>query len=727
MLTKSKMPVLTQDVVKIAVKTSLISDAIPQLIEFDQTQPLTAIIQNLCNRWAIVPFEAENYALQFDDTTPQYFVTEKNRKDVKNGTVLQLRASPMKTSKDILEKLRGSSDEQKIVALKELAALSSDMTFALEYIKEKGLAMLIDIIETGDWASTFLQYIMPAFVELTDHGTVSFDVLSEQFIQRNIEYIKNASMYQEKEIIIAALNILENIVQNGSKHHLIEKEFVYNSLESLLKILQESGTLATLLQNNTLALINALFVKGNDETKKKIAETFSKKQYRSVILDKVIGTNMSQELSHQLYIFQTLTLSLLEHRMRTSVTQHEQEVLENITKLKRIAFEADGNDGNMTSDAARLYNKKLGFKDNFNPMKDFMEIPPGFLALDCMLFFAMRYEHNYKKVVHENSIRQDDKNDCPFARTSIELIKVLLDVLKIGNVPNESGGDFQPIFFAHDQPFEELYCACVIVLNKTWKDMRATVEDFAKVLSIVREQITRTLAMHPRTMDEFTTQISRFSYQTITKLRQQERESREEVESTAPAIVNLKEKLMPEILALIKQQRLQYMQAGSKFQKQVGRAKKTCYLRLSPNFKFLHISENDDKSNQIPALEEMKEKHPVSDIRQLLTGKDCPNAKARKQALAFAINVDSEDSYDSMNNKTLEFIAPDEQCYNYFCDGLNALLNQPMESPSAKEELDILLSMRIKIQLLDTEGIDISKEPPPVPPEPDNYDFCFES
>lgn len=222
-------------------------------------------------------------------------------------------------------------------------------------------------------------------------------------------------------------------------------------------------------------------------------------------------------------------------------------------------------------------------------------------------------------------------------------------------------------------------------------------------------------------MDEFTTQISRFSYQTITKLRQQERESREEVESTAPAIVNLKEKIMPEIMSLIKQQRLQYMTHGSKFQKQVGRAKKSCYLRLSPNYKVLYYTEGDDKSNQIPSLEEMKTKIQVNDIRQLLIGKDCPSAKGRKQNFLFAIDVDADDPF------TLDFIAPDDQSFNYFCDGFNALLSQPMESSSTKEELDILLSMRIKIQLLDTEGIDISKEPPPVPPEPDNYDFCFES
>uniref|UniRef100_A0A336LYW8 CSON006325 protein n=1 Tax=Culicoides sonorensis TaxID=179676 RepID=A0A336LYW8_CULSO len=722
-LTKSKMPVLTQDVVKIAVKTNLIPDAIPQLIEFDQTQPLTTIIQNLCNRWSIVPFEAENYALQFDDSTQQCFVTEKNRKEVKNGTVLQLRSSPMKTSKDILKTLESGTQEEKFIALKELAELSSDLTFAIEYIKEKGLNILIHIIENEDWPINLLQFIMMAFVELTDHGTVSFDILSETFINRNIEFIKNSSKYHQKEIIIAALNILENIVQNGSKHHIIEKEFVYNSLESLLNTLKESDKLSNQLQNNTLALINALIIKGNDETKKIISDTFSKKQYRSVILGKVISETMSQELSHQLYVFQTLTLSLLENRMRVSVQAHEQEVIDKINKLKKIAFDADGSDSHHDASSVRLYNKKLGFKDNFNPVKDFIEIPPGLLALDCMLFFAVHYEHNFKKVVHENSIRQDDMHDCPFARTSIELIKHLLDILKIGTMPNESGGDFQPIFFAHDLPFEELYSACIIVLNKTWKDMRATVEDFAKVLSIVREQVTRTLALHPKTMDEFTTQINRFSYSTITKLRQQERESREEVESTAPAIVNLKEKIMPEIMQLIKQQRLQFMTNGAKFQKQVNRSKhKPYYLRLSPNHKVLHYLEGDEKSGQIPTLEEMKQKIQVSDIRQLLIGKDCPSAKNRKQNYLFAITFDKESEQD-----TWEFVAPDEQSLNYFCDGINALLNQPMESPLAKQELDILLSMRIKIQLLDTEGLDISKEPPPIPPEPDNYDFCFES
>ena len=37
----------------------------------------------------------------------------------------------------------------------------------------------------------------------------------------------------------------------------------------------------------------------------------------------------------------------------------------------------------------------------------------------------------------------------------------------------------------------------------------------------------------------------------------------------------------------------------------------------------------------------------------------------------------------------------------------------------------MLLSMEIKIRLLDIEGVTIPNEPPPIPPEPENYDFAY--
>lgn len=48
-----------------------------------------------------------------------------------------------------------------------------------------------------------------------------------------------------------------------------------------------------------------------------------------------------------------------------------------------------------------------------------------------------------------------------------------------------------------------------------------------------------------------------------------------------------------------------------------------------------------------------------------------------------------------------------------------------MGSKLTKTDLDMLLSMEIKLRLLDTEGITIPENPPPIPKEPSNYDFAY--
>jgi len=87
--------------------------------------------------------------------------------------------------------------------------------------------------------------------------------------------------------------------------------------------------------------------------------------------------------------------------------------------------------------------------------------------------------------VLENSCRADE-HECPFGRTSVELVKLLCEVLRIGEAPSEQGQNYHPMFFTHDHPFEEFFCICIILLNKTWKEMRATTEDFVKVICLCR-------------------------------------------------------------------------------------------------------------------------------------------------------------------------------------------------------------------------------------------------
>lgn len=53
---------------------------------------------------------------------------------------------------------------------------------------------------------------------------------------------------------------------------------------------------------------------------------------------------------------------------------------------------------------------------------------------------------------------------------------------------SETGSDYHPIFFNQDRLLEELFCVCIQLLNKTWKEMRATQEDFDKVRMVATSQ-----------------------------------------------------------------------------------------------------------------------------------------------------------------------------------------------------------------------------------------------
>lgn len=60
--------------------------------------------------------------------------------------------------------------------------------------------------------------------------------------------------------------------------------------------------------------------------------------------------------------------------------------------------------------------------------------------------------------------------------------------------------------------------------------MRATVEDFDKVMDVVREQIICSLESIPDTFPAFRSNLDKFKYCEIQKKRQQERSLREEGE-----------------------------------------------------------------------------------------------------------------------------------------------------------------------------------------------------
>uniref|UniRef100_A0AAY4DY85 Engulfment and cell motility protein 3 n=1 Tax=Denticeps clupeoides TaxID=299321 RepID=A0AAY4DY85_9TELE len=702
-----------KDIVKIAIQ---MPGAYPQLIQLDQKKPLSAVIKEVCDKWNKP--DPENYALQYTDGV-QCYITESW---FLNGVCVCVVGLQGRCAEDLYKGIQSSDSGVRCDSLKLLAAVSTDITFAQEFISRDGHSLLVQIVEGASEEPLLMTHALTGFLELMDHGIVSWENLSSVFIKKVASFV-NANAV-DASIQQVSLAILESMVQSSSS--LFPQIMQEVSLERLITLLQVTNLQ---IQTKAMALLVALLQTAGDSDRQTLLAFLSKKNLRMYIYKNIIHSSMpmGDEMAHYLYVLQSVSLNLLESRMRTPMDIYSQEQRETLQGLRQAAFETES-EGSLNNERRRSLCakefRKLGFSNNSNPGQDLIRIPPGLLALDTMSYFSTRYPDAFSRFVLENSSRED-KHECPFARSSIQLTLILCEILRIGEPPSETGSNYHPVFFSQDRLLEELFCICIQLVNKTWKEMRATQEDFDKVMQVVREQITRTLSTKPTSLELFKNKVNALNYGEILKLRQTERLHQEE--TLAPPVLELKERLKPELQELIRQQRLNRLCHGTLFRKISSRRRqdKLWYCRLSPNHKVLHYGDVEEE-NETPSIETLQDKIPVADIKALLTGKDCPHMKENKGKqtkemldLAFSITYDVEEY-------SLNFIASSRTDFCLWTDGLNVLLGREMNSESMRSELEILLSMEIKLRLLDLENVPIPDTAPPIPKPPSNFNFCYD-
>uniref|UniRef100_A0A8P0P576 Engulfment and cell motility 1 n=2 Tax=Canis lupus familiaris TaxID=9615 RepID=A0A8P0P576_CANLF len=95
-------------------------------------------------------------------------------------------------------------------------------------------------------------------------------------------------------------------------------------------------------------------------------------------------------------------------------------------------------------------------------------------------------------------------------------------------------------------------------------------------MQVVKEQVMRALTTKPSSLDQFKCKLQNLSYTEILKIRQSERMNQEDFQSRP--ILELKEKIQPEILELIKQQRLNRLVEGTCFRKLNSRRRQVLVL-----------------------------------------------------------------------------------------------------------------------------------------------------
>lgn len=244
------------DIVKVAIEWP---GANAQLIEIDQKRPLASIIKEVCDGWSLP--NPEFYAFRYADG-PQLYITEQTRGDIKNGTILRLAVSPSRAARQLLERIQCSSMDSRLDAMKELAKLSADTTFATEFINMDGVTVLTRLVEGGtkllSHYSEMLAFTLTAFLELMDHGIVSWDMVSLTFIKQICGYVSQQSV--DVSILQRSLAILESMVLNSQAlYHKIAEEITVGQLICHLQVCNQE------IQTYAIALINALFLKAPEE------------------------------------------------------------------------------------------------------------------------------------------------------------------------------------------------------------------------------------------------------------------------------------------------------------------------------------------------------------------------------------------------------------------------------------------------------------------------------
>ncbi|KAF7225212.1 transcript variant X3 [Nothobranchius furzeri] len=588
-----------KDIVKIAIQ---MPGAYPQLIQLDQKKPLSAVIKEVCDGWTLPG--PENYALQYADGV-QMYITESNRLDIKNGCILRLTKAPGRCAEDLYKGIQSSDAGVLCDSLKELAGVSKDVTFAQEFISRDGYLLLVKIVEDSNESNLIMMHTLTAFMQLMDHGIVSWENLSSVFIKKIANFV-NAKATDES-IQQVSLDILENMVL--SSHSLFLQVKLEVTMERLIAHLQVTNQQ---IQTKAMALLMALLQTAGDADRQEMFVFLNKKNLRQYIYKNIILSSglVQDEMAHYLYVLQSVTLNSLEVRMRMPLDCYSQEQRDILHALRQAAFETDS----------------------------------------------------------ENSLSHERRRSL-------------------------CAKEFKKLGFS--------------------------------VMQVVREQITRTLSSKPTSLELFKNKVNALNYGEILKLRQTERLHQEE--TLAPPVLELKERLKPELLELIRQQRLNRLCQGTMFRKVSSRRRqdKLWYCRLSPNHKMLHFGDIEEDAEN-PPIETLQDKIPVSDIKGLLTGKDCPHMKENKGKqnkevldLAFSITYDVEEY-------SLNFVAPSRTDFCLWTDGLSVLLGREMSSESMRSELEILLSMEIKLRLLDLENISIPDNAPAIPKPPTNYNFCYD-
>lgn len=312
-----------------------------------------------------------------------------------------------------------------------------------------------------------------------------------------------------------------------------------------------------------------------------------------------------QDHAHPLIEFQSLTKVLLRKWRDVAL---DLEKPEHRRALKGIHLasnserdlEKEAESGNEARRSKRHNPEKwrrLGFESE-SPTVQFETM--GFLGMMDLADYIRNYQDEFQKLLLEQSTKPAQKR-CPIARASLSVTQILYEHFEVDKSEMEdaksylileSRVNFDKIFKPLLLHWTRLHVAGLHAFFRLWKVTGAEVEDYEKIVELVRILVESVVGGAPRTKDvqDVEDDLAEFEYSRLRELQMELLELTYE-DVWGQHLRQVREELHHEALQFVKEQRIRCLLKGAWFPND-GSSKADMVASGDPSWKFVQLSHN---------------------------------------------------------------------------------------------------------------------------------------
>lgn len=390
---------------------------------------------------------------------------------------------------------------------------------------------------------------------------------------------------------------------------------------------------------NALQLINSLMREAITNDSQTDWPKFIKKLQDLGVIKAVYTLTQStalQDLAHPLLEFQALSKALLRKWKEIPVDLGRPDHRRALKALHLASNPERPSDPveNGDDDAKRRHNpekwRRLGFESE-TPAWEFEEV--GFLGMRDLTDYVKKHEDGFQKLLLEQSTKPTEQR-CPVARASLAVTEILyehfeVDKSDLDDVKNylalESRSGFEKVFKPLILQWSCLHISGLQAFFRLWTATGAELEDFVKVVELVRILLEAVVGGATRTKDvkEVEDEIEEFEYQRLRQLQMELLELTYE-DTWGHHLRQVRDELSHEALQFVKEQRIRCLLQGAWFPNGLSykaegapvtkldlkRSVPSSYrfVKLSHNRRYLHYADFDSQGEDEPGLEALCDK-----------------------------------------------------------------------------------------------------------------------